>query len=86
MSVKISNTNGNSNQHSCVRIYVNKICISELYVNKHDPLGYLNTLTASKYHIQLCDDLDDAMCNELCTFDQAQIIKKSVFSTIHGSK
>ena len=81
-NVKISNTNGNSRQRSCVRVYVNKTLICELFVNKHNPLKYLGTLKSSKYYDQLCGDLYLAMNSGLCTLTQSQYIKQYIFEGI----
>lgn len=83
-TVKISNTNANGKAPSAVRIYTNGVLISQLFVNKHSPLTYLQTLSRSKHHAQLCDDLTAAMERGVCSIEQANFVKKSVFPLIHG--
>ena len=83
-AVRISNTNSSGKNSSAVRVYANDRLVSELIVNKRNPLGYLQTLSASKYHVELCDDLTSAMQNGDCSLEQANHIKKSVFPRIHN--
>lgn len=46
----VSNTNGNSNQRSVVRVYNDKNeKIAEQFINKHNPLNYIRGLSRSKH-------------------------------------
>ena len=50
----VSNTNGNSRQYSCVRVYNNDgKMIAEQLINKHNPLGYVRKYLGSKHRISL---------------------------------
>ena len=39
---RVSNTNANSRQKSVVRVYLADKLIAEQFINKRDPLGYVN--------------------------------------------
>lgn len=83
-TIRITNTNSSGKNKSAVRVYVSGVLVSEMFVNKRNPLGYLKTLSASKCHVQLCDDLTLAMESGVCSLEQASYIKKSVFQKIHN--
>lgn len=44
-----SNTNGNSRQRSCVRVYKDGVLFHEQFINKHNPLGYVRQHEKSKH-------------------------------------
>lgn len=83
MNVSVSNTNGNSRQPSCIRAYADGKKVAELLVNKRNPLGYLRSVRASKWHVSLCEQLEAAMNAGSLTIEQANKIKSDIFPLIH---
>lgn len=73
MAIKVCNTNSNRYQRSAVRMYNSDgVKIVELFIKQRDPLGYLNTVSRSKYFEQLHQDLQMALEDGLVTLQEIE--------------
>lgn len=83
-NIKISNTNASGTTKTAVRVRIGEVLVSELREQARNPLSILQARTRSKYHAQLCSDLDLAMNDGLCSSEQAEYIKSYIFPLIRG--
>lgn len=82
--IRITSTNGNKRQRDAVRAYVNGTKVADLSPGKANGLRYFRSLSRSKHHVELDQQLTAAMEQGLITFEQSQTIKKTIFPLIHG--
>lgn len=56
-SIRVSNTSGNANQPSAIRVYKDDIMIAEVFPTRRNPLQYIKDYPRSKYRKELIDQL-----------------------------
>lgn len=82
-NIKISNTNASGTTKTAVRVRIGDVLVSELREQARNPLRILQARTRSKYHAQLCSDLELAMSDGLCSLEQVEYIKSYIFPLIN---
>ena len=75
MNIKISNTNGVTDNRSYVRVYVDSIKVAEVSPSRRNPLGYMRKYQGSKYWRYMRDQLQDT--EQFSIFEVHEIMTKA---------